>query len=385
MENANLSEQDSNSQAAAKSNDSSIAANSFKKTSRLSAINAESLNSKSFTSADESHGKENLLMNNRKKGRKEIGAGNMNMQYTEDSKTDTSSAEIQIKKPRRGKKNANKTTNLQAVLNESQHETAKDAEIAIEPEESQKNACENENTTQETITKPEVKKVAKRKSRGTKEVTVTKKKVSTSVRKSSTIPIDANTENIVLEFFKAQNNRPHGVNDLVLTFKNHGTKVGILKLLADMAESNKIMVQSFGNKILYYAQIEEVVLCDEEIKEIEMQLETEKMQNLKLVENVSKLENEYAELTRYPSNADMLAGTCKMKNAYEQNEKKMEDLSEGRRMVSKEDMVGINKELNIYKKMLKERKILYKNVFEMLLDGTGLTKAEFMEELGMDE
>ncbi|KAM0675021.1 hypothetical protein GVAV_001360 [Gurleya vavrai] len=100
---------------------------------------------------------------------------------------------------------------------------------------------------------------------------------------------------------------------------------------------------------------------------------------------VKQKKEELNKLCEYANNDELRNLIEKKENEIEENKKRIEDLSGGKIKVEKSDMDKIDNESGKYRKILKERKAAYKNIMEVMLENSGMKRAELLEEMGIEE
>lgn len=215
----------------------------------------------------------------------------------------------------------------------------------------------------------------------------TKQKPKNSKSKKSDTKENANSANIekTIEEFLLSKSRPYPLSELLITFKKNGTKADIIKGLDTLSNNGILIKKEFGKTIMYLGSKEPSNLCDTEIDALKEELKDRETVLNKLKGEVVEIKNEISEVCKYPRNEEIVKILkSKTKEAME-NKKRTADLTAGTIKISKEEMDKISKELNKFKKIYKERVMIFKNIFETLQENSGMKKAELMEEIGLED
>lgn len=212
----------------------------------------------------------------------------------------------------------------------------------------------------------------------------TSKPNTKATKAKSSITTTSQLKKTISDFLLSKS-RPYPLTELLITFKKEGTKADIIKVLDNLSSENVLIRKEFKKAVLYLCSREPSNINEDELVSLKEDLlkKTESLNEVKRRKEL--LKGELAELCKYPTNDEMIKIVkMKTKEAIE-NKKRLEDLTAGNIKVSKTEMEAINKELGKYRKVLKERKSIFKNIFDTLLEKADIKKNDLMEEVGLEE
>ncbi|KAF7683505.1 Homologous-pairing protein 2 [Astathelohania contejeani] len=174
-------------------------------------------------------------------------------------------------------------------------------------------------------------------------------------------------------------NRPFILSELVLVFKKSVPKAQLLKLLEELATEDKIIMKTYKKSVLCVAkQTEEI-----EDEGNEINIDEIKKENLLLKEEIKQKTNILQSLREYPSNDRLEIDIENYERELTALENKLADLKKGKSIPVKE-MNKASSELAKLKTVYKNRKEIFRNVFDTLREGLAISKEEFIEQTGLE-
>ncbi|KAM0686188.1 PSMC3 interacting protein [Conglomerata obtusa] len=244
---------------------------------------------------------------------------------------------------------------------------------------------EKKSVTQNALQKENIpEKPTKRKAAVKKTVKKADSQSEKPVKPVNNAPVNNKLKALLLDFLLSKT-RPYPLTELLLTFKKEGVKQDIMNALNDLAQEGSLIKKEYGKAILYLGFKQQSNMSEEEINVLKNDVsEINKKCNAVKVE-VKKVKDEMSKLCEYPKNDEMKKIIKTKLEEVEKNKQRIEDLSGGKLKVEKTDMEKVDKELNKYRKILKERKEIHKNIFDVMLDNSGMKKDELMEEMGLED
>ncbi|XP_025094797.1 homologous-pairing protein 2 homolog isoform X2 [Pomacea canaliculata] len=177
----------------------------------------------------------------------------------------------------------------------------------------------------------------------------------------------------VLEYL-IQQNRPYSAQDV---FQNMGKDLGktaVVRALETLAETKQIKEKIYGKQKVYVADQSQLpALNENEIKAMDQQITQLTGQLQQSQVETQRLEGEEAKAELQKTIRDV-----------EQLTAKIQQLKEGRVLVSKEDREKVLKRRNHYVKEWRKRKRISMDIVGAVLEGYQKTKRQLLEEIGIE-
>lgn len=279
---------------------------------------------------------------------------------------------------------SNKATN-ESEPNQNESQKSENTSIENKNEESQSNTKKSEHDTTQDSSKS-VKKPKTRKRASKDDDEKQKKEENVKAVKAKPTSSSNGNKNIkhVLKEFLLSKVRPYPLTELITTFKKGGTKQEITNALNELAEKKVLIKKEYGKTVMFLGSKQPSNLSDEEIDELQKKCDKLKAENDKYKEEIKKYKEKYNELCTHGTNEEIEDKIKIITNEIEENRNRISDLSGGKVKIEKKDMEAVDKELNKVKKILKERKEIYKNILDCMIDNSGMKKSELLEEVGID-
>ncbi|PVD29784.1 hypothetical protein C0Q70_09041 [Pomacea canaliculata] len=188
----------------------------------------------------------------------------------------------------------------------------------------------------------------------------------------------------VLEYL-IQQNRPYSAQDV---FQNMGKDLGktaVVRALETLAETKQIKEKIYGKQKVYVADQSQLpALNENEIKAMDQQITQLTGQLQQSQVETQRLEGELQNYKSLLSTEEAKAELQKTIRDVEQLTAKIQQLKEGRVLVSKEDREKVLKRRNHYVKEWRKRKRISMDIVGAVLEGYQKTKRQLLEEIGIE-
>ncbi|KAL6624120.1 Tat binding protein 1-interacting [Neocallimastix sp. 'constans'] len=194
---------------------------------------------------------------------------------------------------------------------------------------------------------------------------------------------DAEAVECVLNYLKKQN-RPYSAVDIYNNLHGLVGKTLVQKILQKASEDNRIKEKVYGKQKVYVAiqddedfSPEDLLNLDKTIQELQQTLKEEKIKSNSLKSQLNNLNNS---MTDEEINE-------KLQLTLEENqnlEERLNTLSKGIKLISKEEQNEIEKSLKYNKLEWKKRKKMFRDAWDIITENMQMNPKDLMEELGIE-
>ncbi|ORX84379.1 Tat binding protein 1-interacting [Anaeromyces robustus] len=194
---------------------------------------------------------------------------------------------------------------------------------------------------------------------------------------------DAEAVECILDYLKKQN-RPYSAADVYNNLHGAVGKTLVQKILQKASEENKIKEKVYGKQKVYVAiqeddefSPEDLLNLDKTIEELQQSLKEKRMKT-------NSLKNQLNTLNNSMTDEEIVE---KLNLIVEENqvlEKRLNSLSEGVKLISKEEQNEIEKSLTYNKLEWKKRKKMFREAWDIITENIEKNPKDLMEELGIE-
>ncbi|KAG4304786.1 hypothetical protein PORY_001839 [Pneumocystis oryctolagi] len=198
-------------------------------------------------------------------------------------------------------------------------------------------------------------------------------------------------EALVLEYLK-KTNRPYsasmncGVSDICLNLHNAVTKNALAKVLTTLCERGDVRCKTYGKQSVYVIDQdqfenpspEELAIMDAKIEELRQEITSLQDSNKQMKQTLQSLtaQKTTVELEEMSKDLDKKISTLS---------KRLNSLQSGTvRLITVEKMEEINKNYEKMRKMWKDRKAIFRNLWDAVSEGVP-SPVELKERLGIED
>jgi len=194
---------------------------------------------------------------------------------------------------------------------------------------------------------------------------------------------DAEAVEHILNYLKKQN-RPYSAADIYNNLHGAVGKTLVQKILQKSSEENKIKEKIYGKQKVYVAiqddeefSPEDLLNLDKTIEELQKELKEERTKTNSLKSQLNNLNNSMTD-------EEIVE---KLNSTLEENqnlEERLNTLTKGVKLISKEEQNEIDKSLAYNKLEWKKRKKMFRDAWDIITENMQKNPKELMEELGIE-
>ncbi|EMR08379.1 hypothetical protein PNEG_03219, partial [Pneumocystis murina B123] len=192
-------------------------------------------------------------------------------------------------------------------------------------------------------------------------------------------------ETLVLDYLR-KTNRPYSATDICLNLHNAIPKTALAKILTTLSERGEIRCKTYGKQSVYVIDqeqfenpsSEELAIMDTRIEELRQQINETQEKNKQMKQALQSLmvQKTTAELQTMSKDLDQRITTLN---------NRLNSLQSGTaRLISLEEKEIIQKNYEHMRKMWKDRKTLFRNLWDAISEGES-SPAELKERLGIED
>lgn len=183
--------------------------------------------------------------------------------------------------------------------------------------------------------------------------------------------------------FLLKHNRPYSLNDV----QNHTKegKAGVTKALALLVEEGKVVEKTYGKQKIYYVNQDMLeTLSDEELAELKEEIRVLSKRVSELSREDKRLDTELKNIHSLPSMAKLEQEEMELRKEMERYEIKPDPSQKVDENYDPEEHRRIKIIHRRVTRELEKRKSIIADALEMILDGSGKTKDDLIEEIGLE-
>ncbi|GJJ76213.1 26S proteasome regulatory subunit, ATPase 3, interacting protein [Entomortierella parvispora] len=193
------------------------------------------------------------------------------------------------------------------------------------------------------------------------------------------------SEKIVLDYLVKQN-RPYSVTDIVNNLHSAVSKTDCQRIVNALVEKDVITSKLYGKQAIYVvrqdtietASPEEMAAVDRELAQLQSKIADQKSRHKQLSSELSALSSS---LTTDEIAAKLALLTAKN----EQSGKHLELLRSGTQLVTAEEKQKVVKEMEYHRKIWRERRRMFKDMFSTVTENLPGKPKDLLEELDIDD
>ncbi|KAG0057475.1 PSMC3 interacting protein [Gryganskiella cystojenkinii] len=199
------------------------------------------------------------------------------------------------------------------------------------------------------------------------------------------MPKEKKSEKVVLDYLVKQN-RPYSVTDIVTNLHSAVSKTECQRVVNNLVEKDLISSKLYGKQAIYVvrqdtietASPEEMATVDKESTQLQTRITELKSRNKQLTAELSAMNSS---LTTDEISKKLALLTSKN----EQSSKNLELLRSGTQLVTAAEKQVVVKEMEYHRKIWKERRRLFKDMFAAVTENMPGEPKDLLEELDIDD
>ncbi|KAJ3124207.1 hypothetical protein HK098_001322 [Nowakowskiella sp. JEL0407] len=194
---------------------------------------------------------------------------------------------------------------------------------------------------------------------------------------------DEKAQEILLEYLK-KTNRPYNAVDLVANLHNVVAKTIAVKALNALHEKGLIHAKTYGKQVIYVAkQADENAPTSEEIVEVDSKINSLTEEKVSLSDKTKQIQTQLNSLASSLTLEQLQKKYEELKRENEIKQKRLDDLQEGKQVVSEEERITADKELERMRKEWKWRKAKFDEIWDQIAENAPDPKGLLLE-LGIE-
>ncbi|CAG8751576.1 4199_t:CDS:2 [Dentiscutata erythropus] len=195
---------------------------------------------------------------------------------------------------------------------------------------------------------------------------------------------NALAEQKVLDYLRKQN-RPYSATDISNNLHGAVTKAIAQKVLTSLVDKEEVVCKPYGKQLVYVISQEQFESpSPDELNNMDVEIEDLKKEANDYKERNKQLQSVLSGLTNSLTNEQVEEKLKTLAEKNNRNEERLQELKSGTKSVSVEDKNHIEALYAKNRKLWRQRKRMFDEIFAQIADATEKKTRELMDDLGIE-